>query len=209
MSMRSSNPGDILSSLMPIGLIFVVFYIFLIRPQQKKAKKHGEMISSISVGDVIVNSSGMILKVVKLLNDKEIEVQLSEGVNVKMFRSAISDVISSKNDISSKNNNTTKTSGISSNNSNNKPVEKSDSNSKPTVKSSSTNSNFKKPSKNNGTFNNNQNKSAKDQSQQSGSAQPSSSIQPSGNTQPSGGISKDDIKSGATEAKPKNFNKKQ
>lgn len=92
----NAKAGDVLTSLMPIGLIFVVFYFFIIRPQQKKAKEHRDMLSSVSVGDVVLTSSGIIGTVRKVPEGREIEVEIFTGVVCKMLKSAVVEIISRK-----------------------------------------------------------------------------------------------------------------
>jgi preprotein translocase subunit YajC len=85
--------GDGLMQFAPLILIFVVFYFLLIRPQQKKMKAHREMIAAVRRGDRVVTGGGMIGQVVKVINDAEIDVQIAEGVKVRMIKSTITDVI--------------------------------------------------------------------------------------------------------------------
>ena len=78
--------------LMPLFLIFGVFYFLLIRPQQKRVKEHKAMVSAIQRGDKIVTSGGMKGKVVRVINDFDIEVEISQGVNVVIVKSTVSEV---------------------------------------------------------------------------------------------------------------------
>ena len=78
--------------LLPLILIFVVFYFLLIRPQQKKAKAHKEMLGSLRRGDRVVTSGGLIGLITKVVNDNEMMVEIAEGVRVRMVRSMVSDV---------------------------------------------------------------------------------------------------------------------
>ncbi|WP_340118877.1 preprotein translocase subunit YajC [Pelagibius sp. 7325] len=86
--------ADIFQSLLPIILIFVVFYFLLIRPQQKKVKQHREMVSALRRGDKIVTAGGLIGTVTKIISDTEAQVELAEGVRVRVVRHTISDVLS-------------------------------------------------------------------------------------------------------------------
>jgi preprotein translocase subunit YajC len=79
---------------LPIILIFVVFYFLLIRPQQKKVKQHREMVSALRRGDKIVTAGGMIGTVTKIVNETEAQVELAEGVRVRVVRHTISEVLS-------------------------------------------------------------------------------------------------------------------
>jgi preprotein translocase subunit YajC len=78
--------------LMPLFLIFGVFYFLLIRPQQRRVKEHKAMVSSIQRGDKILTSGGMKGKVVRVINDFDIEVEISQGVNVVIVKSTVSEV---------------------------------------------------------------------------------------------------------------------
>ena len=78
--------------LMPLFLIFGVFYSLLIRPQQRRVKEHKAMVSAIQRGDKILTSGGMKGKVVRVINDFDIEVEISQGVNVVIVKSTVSEV---------------------------------------------------------------------------------------------------------------------
>ena len=78
--------------LMPLFLIFGVFYFLLIRPQQKRVKEHKAMVSAIQRGDKIVTSGGMKGKVIRVINDFDVEVEISQGVNVVIVKSTVSEV---------------------------------------------------------------------------------------------------------------------
>jgi preprotein translocase subunit YajC len=81
-----------LISLLPIVGIFVVFYFLLIRPQQKKMKEHKAMIGSVRRGDRVVTGGGILGLVTKVRSDAEIEVEIAEGVRVKVLKSTIADI---------------------------------------------------------------------------------------------------------------------
>ncbi|MDP2697960.1 preprotein translocase subunit YajC [Thalassospira sp.] len=86
--------ADMLTSFLPLILIFVVFYFLLIRPQQKKQKQHKEMLAAIRRGDKIVTAGGIIGTVAKVIGDDEVSVEIAEGVKVKVARGMISAVLS-------------------------------------------------------------------------------------------------------------------
>ena len=91
--MESAGIGQFI----PLILIFVIFYFFLIRPQQKKVKEHKNMVQNLKRGDSIVTAGGIVGKIVKATeNSEEISVEISKGVNVNMIRSMVSDVKDSK-----------------------------------------------------------------------------------------------------------------
>jgi len=70
----------------PLILIFVIFYFFLIRPQQKKVKEHKTMVSNLKRGDKIITSGGIIGTVERVLENDKIEVQISESVKVEIIK---------------------------------------------------------------------------------------------------------------------------
>ncbi|KTD18462.1 preprotein translocase subunit YajC [Legionella jordanis] len=79
-------------SLIMIVAIFVLFYFMLIRPQNKRAKEHREMLSKLKKGDEIVTSGGILAKVVNL-DEQYIRVALSEGVEISIQRNAVSAIL--------------------------------------------------------------------------------------------------------------------
>ncbi len=83
-----------LVSLLPLVLIFVVFYFLLIRPQQKKVKAHRALVGALHRGDRVVTGGGLIGTVSKVISDNELQIEISDGVRVKVVRSTIQDVIS-------------------------------------------------------------------------------------------------------------------
>jgi preprotein translocase subunit YajC len=90
----AATPGgsDILVQMLPFILIFVIMYFLLIRPQQRRVKVHQEMIKNVRRGDTVVLNSGMIGKVTKVIDDAEAEVEIADGVKVKVVKSMIADV---------------------------------------------------------------------------------------------------------------------
>ena len=86
------DANSMLMSLLPFALIFVIMYFLILRPQQKKVKDHAELVKNIRRGDTVVTSGGLVGKVTKVVDDKEVEVEIAEGVKVRVVRSAISEV---------------------------------------------------------------------------------------------------------------------
>jgi preprotein translocase subunit YajC len=78
----------------PLILIFVIFYFLLIRPQQKKVKEHKAMVDAVARGDMVIAGGGFIGKVVRVLEDDKVELEISDNVVVKIIRSSISAVVS-------------------------------------------------------------------------------------------------------------------
>ena len=81
-------------SLMPLVLIFVVFYFLLIRPQQKKMKTHRELIGNLKRGDKVLTAGGIIGSIVKTEDDNTLIVEIAKDVRVKVARSTITDLVS-------------------------------------------------------------------------------------------------------------------
>lgn len=89
---QSAGGGGDLTSLLPFVLIFVVFYFFLIRPQQKRAKEHREMVSQLRRGDKVITSGGLVGTVTKSVEGQEtVEVEIASDVKVNIMRNMIAD----------------------------------------------------------------------------------------------------------------------
>ena len=86
--------GGAIAQFLPLILIFAIMYFLLIRPQQKKAKEHQAMVAALRRGDQVVTQGGLIGKVSKVKEDGEIEVEIAEGVKVRVVQSTIATVIS-------------------------------------------------------------------------------------------------------------------
>jgi preprotein translocase subunit YajC len=85
--------GDnMLVSLLPFVLIFVIMYFLILRPQQKRVKEHGQLIKNLRRGDTVVTSGGLVGKVTKVVDDEQIEVEIADGVRVRQMRSMVSGV---------------------------------------------------------------------------------------------------------------------
>ena len=84
--------GDFIGMILPLVLIMGVFYFLLIRPQQRKMKDHQEMLKKVTKGDTIITSGGFIGKVLKVVDDNELQVEIGENVKVRVLRSGIADV---------------------------------------------------------------------------------------------------------------------
>ena len=70
----------------PLILIFVIFYFFLIRPQQKKVKEHKAMVENLKRGDKVVTSGGIVGTVERIIDNDKVEVQIAENINVEVVR---------------------------------------------------------------------------------------------------------------------------
>ena len=83
-----------IAQFVPLILIFAIMYFLLIRPQQKKMKDHQNMVNALRRGDQVVTSGGLIGKVTKVKEENELEVELAEGVKVRVVQSTIAQVLS-------------------------------------------------------------------------------------------------------------------
>jgi preprotein translocase subunit YajC len=85
--------GDsMLVQLLPFVLIFVIMYFLILRPQQKRAKEHTELVKNLRRGDTVITSGGLMGKVTKVVDDEQIEVEIADGVRVRQVRSMVSGV---------------------------------------------------------------------------------------------------------------------
>ena len=88
-----ASDGGMIMQLMPLVLIFAVFYFLLIRPQQKKAKEHKAMIAAVRRGDKVVTAGGVFGKVTKVQEDDRVTVEIADGIRIDVVGSTISNVI--------------------------------------------------------------------------------------------------------------------
>ena len=85
--------GQGIAQFIPLILIFVIFYFFLIRPQQKRAKDHLAMVASLKRGDEIITSGGIIGIIERIMEDDRIEVMLGDSVKVQVIKSTITSLL--------------------------------------------------------------------------------------------------------------------
>lgn len=78
--------------LLPIVLMFVIFYFLLFRPQQQRMKQHREMLANVRRGDTVVTSGGIVGKITKVIDDRELEVEIASDTRVRVVRHMISEV---------------------------------------------------------------------------------------------------------------------
>ena len=86
--------GSGFAQFIPLILIFVIFYFFLIRPQQKKVKDHKLMVASLKRGDEVVTSGGIVGKIERVLGDDKVDILISENVTVQVVQSTIQGLLS-------------------------------------------------------------------------------------------------------------------
>jgi len=85
--------GSGFAQFIPLILIFVIFYFFLIRPQQKKVKEHKLMVTALKRGDEVVTSGGIVGRVERILGEDKIDLQISENVTVQVVQSTIQSLL--------------------------------------------------------------------------------------------------------------------
>ena len=88
-----SDPNGMLLQFAPFILIFVVMYFLLVRPQQQKAKAHKASMAALRRGDMVLTSGGIIGKIVRVINDQEVSVEIAENVRVRLMRMTITEVL--------------------------------------------------------------------------------------------------------------------
>ena len=83
-----------IAQFVPLILIFAIMYFLLIRPQQKKMKEHQKMVAALRRGDQVVTQGGIIGKVAKVKDNNEIDVEIAEGVKVRVVQNTVTQVLS-------------------------------------------------------------------------------------------------------------------
>jgi len=89
--------GSGFAQFIPLILIFVIFYFFLIRPQQKKVKEHKQMVSALKRGDEVVTSGGIVGRIERVLGDDKVDILISENVTVQVVQSTIQSLLNKPN----------------------------------------------------------------------------------------------------------------
>ena len=89
--------GSGFAQFVPLILIFVIFYFFLIRPQQKKVKEHKLMVAALKRGDEVITSGGIVGKIERVLGDDKVEIKISENVTVQVVQSMIQSLLNKPN----------------------------------------------------------------------------------------------------------------
>ena len=84
--------GDFVGMIVPMVAIMGVFYFLMIRPQQRRAREQQALLTSISRGDTVVTHGGLIGKVVRVVDDRELLVEIGENVKVRVLRAGVADV---------------------------------------------------------------------------------------------------------------------
>ena len=89
--------GSGFAQFIPLILIFVIFYFFLIRPQQKKVKEHKLMVVALKRGDEVITSGGIVGKIERVLGDDKVDILISENVTVQVIQSTIQGLLNKPN----------------------------------------------------------------------------------------------------------------
>lgn len=84
--------GDLLFTIAPILMVLPIWYFLVIRPQQQRLSAHKQMIANVRRGDTIVTTGGIIGKVIRVVDDNEVQVEIADNVRVRLLRQMISDV---------------------------------------------------------------------------------------------------------------------
>ena len=87
------GPASFLIGILPWVLIFLIFYLLMIRPQQRRVKQHQAAISAIKKGDEVVTGGGIRGRVTRVVDDNEAEVEIAQGTRVRVVKSTISQVL--------------------------------------------------------------------------------------------------------------------
>ncbi|GGE80437.1 MULTISPECIES: preprotein translocase subunit YajC [Stappia] len=83
---------EMLMSILPFVLIFVIMYFLIIRPQRQRMKQHQEMVANLRRGDTVVTAGGLIGKISKVVDETEVQIEVAEGMKVRTVRSMIQEV---------------------------------------------------------------------------------------------------------------------
>lgn len=91
---QAGGAGDaaLWMQILPFAVIFLIMYFLILRPQQKKVRDHADLVKNIRRGDTVVTSGGLVGKVTKVVDDDQIEFEISDGVRVRQMRQMISGV---------------------------------------------------------------------------------------------------------------------
>lgn len=88
-----SSTGSLVIFGLQMAALFAVFYFLMIRPQQKRAKEHRERVNAMKKGDSIVTAGGLVAKVSRVIDDQFVEVEIAQGVKVKVVKSTVTDIV--------------------------------------------------------------------------------------------------------------------
>ncbi len=86
------DANSLFTTLVPFALIFVIMYFLILRPQQKRAKQHQEMIKNVRRGDTVITNGGLVGKVTKVIDDQQIEIEIADDVRIRQMRAMVTEV---------------------------------------------------------------------------------------------------------------------
>ena len=89
--------GQGIAQFIPLILIFIIFYFFLIRPQQKRVKDHKAMVESLKRGDEVITSGGIVGKIERVLGDDKVDITIADNVTVQVVQSTIQSLLNKPN----------------------------------------------------------------------------------------------------------------
>jgi len=89
----ANSPAAFAIGLLPWLLVFVIFYVLMIRPQQKKVKEHQASVAAIKKGDEVITGGGIRGRVTRVIDDSEAEVEIAQGVRVRVVKATITQVL--------------------------------------------------------------------------------------------------------------------
>jgi preprotein translocase subunit YajC len=88
----TAGAADLIYQLLPFVLVFVIMYMLILRPQQRRVKAHQEMIKNLRRGDTVVTSGGIIGRISKIIDDSEVEAEIAPNVRVRIARAMVTEV---------------------------------------------------------------------------------------------------------------------
>jgi preprotein translocase subunit YajC len=88
----AGGAGDMMTALLPFALIFVIMYFLILRPQQKRVKDHAEMVKNVRRGDTVITNGGLVGKITKVVDDDQVEMEISDGVRIRQMKQMITTV---------------------------------------------------------------------------------------------------------------------
>lgn len=97
----AGGAGDFFIQLVPLFLIIAIMYFLVLRPQQQRVKAHQQMVSAVKRGDIVVTGGGIIGKVVKVLENDEVMVEIADEVRIRVVKTTIADVRSKSEPVAS------------------------------------------------------------------------------------------------------------
>jgi preprotein translocase subunit YajC len=97
----AAGGSDFFIQILPFLLIFVIMYFLIIRPQQRRVREHKDMVAALRRGDTVVTGGGLVGKVAKV-DESELQVEIAQGVRVKVVRSTITEVRSKTEPVGNK-----------------------------------------------------------------------------------------------------------